>query len=75
MMFERFVKRSTGLLRRFARCEAGPTTTEYATMLAVVVITVMVSVSTLGDHVRGTITDIDTSISMDGGGGDDHHDD
>jgi Flp pilus assembly pilin Flp len=47
------ISRPARVLRRFWNEERGPATTEYALMLAVIVVAALVAAATLGESVRG----------------------
>lgn len=50
-------------IREFVRSEDGPTATEYAVMLALIIIVALAAITTLGQHVQGIFTGIDTSLT------------
>ncbi len=44
------------------RSEDGPTTTEYAVMLALIIVLCIAAISGIGNTVKGIFTDLDTSL-------------
>ena len=50
-------------IRNFLRSEDGPTATEYAVMLALIIIAALTAVTNLGSTVTGIFTDVNTGIS------------
>ena len=58
--------------RRFVDRDGGATSSEYGTILAVVIITVVVSITTLGGKVSTTVSNVGAELfSAAGAGGDD----
>ena len=56
-------------IRRFVREEDGPTATEYAIMLALVVVVSIAAISLLGTKVNGVFQDINSRLDAGGAGG------
>ena len=50
------------MLRRFLREEDGPTATEYAVMLALIIVVSLAAIGALGSKVNAIFTDINTSL-------------
>ena len=71
MLLRRLAKRVVQTLRRFTRRETGPTSTEYAVLLGVVILTVMVSISVTGGNLRGRFNNVTSSLPVGEVGGDD----
>jgi pilus assembly protein Flp/PilA len=46
----------------FLKSEDGPTATEYAVMLALIIIVALGAITGLGQTVTGVFTDVDTSL-------------
>ncbi len=53
-------------IHSFIKSEDGPTATEYAVMLALIVVVALTAIQTLGTSVRGIFTDVNTGISSGG---------
>ena len=53
-------------VKTFVQSEDGPTATEYAVMLALIVVVALTAIQTLGTSVRDIFTDVNTGIA--GGG-------
>ena len=51
--------------KSFLKSEDGPTATEYAVMLALIIVVALTAIQTLGTSVTGIFTDVNTGI---GGG-------
>ncbi len=51
------------LIRRFLKSEDGPTATEYAVMLALIIVVALTAIQTLGTSVTGIFTDVNTGIT------------
>lgn len=49
-------------VKRFLKSEDGPTATEYAVMLALIIVACIATVTTLGGSVNGIFSDVDTSL-------------
>ncbi len=49
--------------KTFVQSEDGPTATEYAVMLALIVVVALTAIQTLGTSVRDIFTDVNTGIS------------
>ncbi len=49
--------RISRFIQRFLKCEAGPTSTEYAVMIALVLLVVIAAVALLGTKVSSTFVD------------------
>ena len=61
-----FMKRT----KQFLRSEDGPTATEYAVMLALIIIVALGAITGLGGTVNGIFTNVDTSLQgVPGGAG------
>jgi pilus assembly protein Flp/PilA len=56
-------------LRRFVADEDGPTVVEYAVMLAVIIATLLISISSLGKSSSGVYDNVSQSINDAGGDG------
>ena len=54
-------------LKRFLRSEDGPTATEYAVMLALIIVACIAAITALGGAVNTSFTQ--TTAAMPGGGG------
>jgi len=50
-------------IRRFLKCEDGPTAVEYAVMLALIVIVCMVAIQSLGTSTSTTFTNAANSLA------------
>lgn len=48
---------------RFVRSEDGPTATEYAVLLALIAVGVLITMSSFGDHMNGIYLAISTAVS------------
>ena len=46
----------------FLRSEDGPTATEYAVMLALIIVVSLATITTLGGTVKGVFTNVDTKM-------------
>lgn len=51
-------------VREFLRSEDGPTATEYAVMLALIIIVALTAISTLGQKVSDIFTGIDGKLEV-----------
>ena len=49
--------------KSFLKSEDGPTATEYAVMLALIIVVALTAIQTLGTSVTGVFTDVNGSIS------------
>ena len=49
--------------KSFLKSEDGPTATEYAVMLALIIVVCLTAIQTLGTSVQGVFTDVNTGIS------------
>ncbi len=49
--------------KSFLKSEDGPTATEYAVMLALIIVVALTAIQTLGTSVTGTFTDVNTAIT------------
>jgi pilus assembly protein Flp/PilA len=49
--------------KSFLKSEDGPTATEYAVMLALIIVVALTEIQTLGTSVTGVFTDVNTEIS------------
>ena len=56
------------LVKRFLKSEDGPTATEYAVMLALIIIVALAAIGTLGDRVNSVFTDVESDIATEVGG-------
>ncbi len=54
--------------KNFLKSEDGPTATEYAVMLALIIIVALGAITGLGTTVEGIFTDVDTAMPVAGGG-------
>ncbi len=54
--------------KNFLKSEDGPTATEYAVMLALIIIVALGAITGLGTTVEGIFTDVDTAMPGVGGG-------
>jgi len=52
----------TGIIRRFARSEAGATAVEYAVMCMCLVLVIIVSISNLGTQLNSVYTEVTAAI-------------
>ena len=50
-------------IREFVRSEDGPTATEYAVMLALIIVVCIAAVTTLGGKVNNTFTAVNTKLT------------
>lgn len=48
--------------KSFLKSEDGPTATEYAVMLALIIIVALAAITLLGEKVRDIFTNVDTSL-------------
>ncbi len=51
------------LISRFLRDESGPTATEYAVMLALIIVICIAAIGVLGRTVYGVFTDVNTRLT------------
>jgi pilus assembly protein Flp/PilA len=49
--------------KSFLKSEDGPTATEYAVMLALIIVVALTAIQTLGTSVQGVFTDVNTGIT------------
>ena len=56
------MKNMLGQVKRFLKSEDGPTATEYAVMLALIIIIALGAITGLGTTVQGIFTAVDTSL-------------
>ena len=63
------MKRLLGRVRNFLRSEEGPTATEYAVMLALIIVVALVAIQTLGQNVSTTFNNTATKLNSTGGSG------
>lgn len=49
-------------VKRFLQSEDGPTATEYAVMLALIIIVALTAITTLGTKVRTIFTNVETAL-------------
>lgn len=68
-MFKWLTKRPGRVFGRFRLHEHGAASSEYATVLAVVVLAVVVSVMVLGQNLRGTVGTVDNNVAQVSGQG------
>ncbi len=52
---------------RFIRSEDGPTATEYAVMLALIIVVCIAAISALGSRVNGVFNNVKESMAFSGG--------
>lgn len=57
------------LAMNFLKSEDGPTATEYAVMLALIIIVALGAITGLGTTVDGIFTNVDTTLTAATGGG------
>ncbi len=50
------------LVKRFLQSEDGPTATEYAVMLALIIIVALTAITTLGSKVEGIFTNVEAAL-------------
>ena len=50
------------LIKRFIRSEDGPTATEYAVMLALIIVVCIAAVTALGTKVQGIFTSVEAAL-------------
>jgi pilus assembly protein Flp/PilA len=55
-------------LKRFLKSEDGPTATEYAVMLALIIVACIATVTMLGTTVDGLFAQVDAAVTGAGGG-------
>ena len=63
------MKSFLNVAKNFLKSEDGPTATEYAVMLALIIIVALGAITGLGTTVDGIFTDVDTTLSGATGGG------
>jgi pilus assembly protein Flp/PilA len=51
------------LLKRFLKSEDGPTATEYAVMLALIIVVALTAIQTLGTSVTGIFSQVNDGIT------------
>ena len=56
------MKNMLGQVKRFLKSEDGPTATEYAVMLALIIIIALGAITGLGTTVSGIFTSVDTAL-------------
>lgn len=56
------MKHLVNCVKSFAVSEEGPTATEYAVMLALIVMVCIVSISSIGTNVAGLFTTLDSGL-------------
>lgn len=49
-------------IHEFLRSEDGPTATEYAVMLALIIIVALVAITALGDKIQGIFTNVESAL-------------
>jgi pilus assembly protein Flp/PilA len=52
------------LVKRFLQSEDGPTATEYAVMLALIIIVALAAITLLGEKVRDIFTGVDGKLKL-----------
>ncbi len=50
-------------IRKFMRCEDGPTAVEYAVMLALIIIVCLAAIRTVGTNAKTTFTNVGNSLA------------
>ena len=60
------MKHMFGHVKRFLRSEDGPTATEYAVMLALIIIIALGAITGLGTTVQGIFTSVDSALPSGG---------
>lgn len=50
------------LVKRFLQSEDGPTATEYAVMLALIIIVALTAITTLGEKVESVFTNVEAKL-------------
>jgi len=55
-------------IQRFVRSEEAPTATEYAVMLALIIVVALVAIQTLGQNVSTTFNTTASNLNTGGGG-------
>ena len=50
------------LIKRFIQSEDGPTATEYAVMLALIIIVALAAITLLGNKVQGIFTNVEAAL-------------
>ena len=55
-------------LKRFLKSEDGPTATEYAVMLALIIVACIATVALLGTSVDGMFASVQSTLDAQGGG-------
>jgi len=66
--FERSKKMFWNRVKDFLRSEEGPTATEYAVMLALIIVAAIGSIQLVGDKVSDTFTNVEAQLPTVGGG-------
>ena len=56
------------LVRRFLVSEDGPTATEYAVMLALIIIVALAAITLLGEKVQSIFTNVEAALPAGSGG-------
>ena len=56
------MKNMLGQVKRFLKSEDGPTATEYAVMLALIILIALGAITGLGTTVSGIFTSVDTAL-------------
>ena len=58
------MKNMLGQVKRFLKSEDGPTATEYAVMLALIIIIALGAITGLGTTVKGIFTSVDDALPL-----------
>jgi pilus assembly protein Flp/PilA len=56
-------------IREFLKSEDGPTATEYAVMLALIIVAALAAIQSLGTKVTGIFSNVETELAVTDGGG------
>ncbi len=56
------MQRFLATAKRFVKSEDGPTATEYAVMLALIIVACIATISVLGTTVSGLFSDVNTAV-------------
>jgi len=55
-------------IREFIKSEDGPTATEYAVMLALIIVAALAAIQSLGTKVTGIFSNVETELGVTDGG-------
>lgn len=55
-------EKAMNLVKRFLQSEDGPTATEYAVMLALIIIVALTAITTLGEKVESIFTNVEAGL-------------